>query len=81
MQSRHNPSDSRHRGVHGTHEGNTKTRDTEEHRTETVSTASKDVMSDPAHSDDVGADWSDEGGATPTGPATQTEERKSQEAE
>ncbi len=30
--------------------------------------ADDDVQSDPAKGDD-GADWSDEGGATPTGPA------------
>jgi hypothetical protein len=30
--------------------------------------ADDDVQSDPAKADD-GADWSDEGGATPTGPA------------
>ncbi|MBK0418600.1 hypothetical protein JD276_06075 [Leucobacter sp. CSA1] len=29
-----------------------------------------DVVSDPARSDDVGSDWSTEGGATPDGPAT-----------
>ncbi|PMQ19932.1 hypothetical protein CIK84_15020 [Glutamicibacter arilaitensis] len=29
-----------------------------------------DVVSDPALSDKIGYDWTDEGGATPTGPAT-----------
>lgn len=29
-----------------------------------------DRVSDPARSDEVGADWADEGGATPDGPAT-----------
>lgn len=29
-----------------------------------------DVDSDPAKDDEQGSDWSDEGGATPTGPAT-----------
>lgn len=29
-----------------------------------------DVHSDPARDDRVGSDWSDEGGAAPTGPAT-----------
>ncbi len=33
-----------------------------------------DVVSDPAKDDTEGQDWSDEGGATPTGPATATEE-------
>ncbi|MCA4134773.1 hypothetical protein [Arthrobacter sp. M4] len=31
-----------------------------------------DVVSDPAHSDEVGQDWTDEGGAAPEGPATNT---------
>ena len=33
-----------------------------------------DVVSDPAKDDTQGQDWSDEGGATPTGPATATEQ-------
>ncbi len=33
-----------------------------------------DVMSDPAKDDTVGQDWSDEGGATPSGPATNDQE-------
>jgi hypothetical protein len=32
-----------------------------------------DVVSDPAKDDTVGQDWSDEGGATPSGPATSDE--------
>jgi hypothetical protein len=32
--------------------------------------ADDDVQSDPAKGDDDRADWSDEGGATPSGPAT-----------
>jgi len=45
----------------------------------TVSTSNdhdvaSDVVSDPAKDDTQGQDWSDEGGATPTGPATATEE-------
>jgi hypothetical protein len=32
--------------------------------------AARDVDSDPALSDQAGQDWSDEGGATPAGPAT-----------
>jgi hypothetical protein len=31
--------------------------------------ADDDVQSDPAKDDDEGGDWSDEGGATPSGPA------------
>ncbi|SEE30680.1 hypothetical protein SAMN04489740_1090 [Arthrobacter alpinus] len=31
---------------------------------------SRDVESDPALNDGLGQDWSDEGGATPSGPAT-----------
>jgi hypothetical protein len=31
--------------------------------------ADKDVVTDPAKADDAGGDWSDEGGATPSGPA------------
>lgn len=30
----------------------------------------RDVESDPALNDDLGQDWADEGGATPSGPAT-----------
>ena len=33
----------------------------------------KDVVSDPARADQLGADWTDEGGATGGGPATQSE--------
>lgn len=36
--------------------------------------ASTDVLSDPARADLVGTDWTDEGGATPEGPATQTDD-------
>ncbi|MCV7150656.1 hypothetical protein [Mycolicibacterium pyrenivorans] len=32
--------------------------------------ADNDVLSDPSKGTDEGADWSDEGGATPSGPAT-----------
>ncbi|HEY9264712.1 MAG: hypothetical protein U1D00_16895 [Mycobacterium sp.] len=32
--------------------------------------ADNDVLSDPSKGTDEGADWSDEGGATPGGPAT-----------
>lgn len=41
---------------------------------ETVPTGdSDDVDSDPALSDGLGQDWSDEGGATPDGPATSSD--------
>ena len=36
-----------------------------------------DVTSDPAKDDQVGGDWSDEGGATVTGPATDVGEEDS----
>jgi len=32
--------------------------------------ADADVLSDPSKGADEGSDWSDEGGATPSGPAT-----------
>jgi hypothetical protein len=35
-----------------------------------------DVSSDPALTDQNGQDWSDEGGATPAGPATSVEADK-----
>lgn len=35
--------------------------------------ADADVVSDPARNDQVGGDWSTEGGATPQGPATHTD--------
>jgi hypothetical protein len=31
--------------------------------------ADKDVVTDPAKADEASGDWSDEGGATPSGPA------------
>ena len=34
---------------------------------------SPDVVSDPARDDGTSSDWSDEGGATPSGPATNVE--------
>lgn len=37
--------------------------------------AAPDVVSDPAQStEDRSSDWTDEGGATPSGPATDTDE-------
>lgn len=33
--------------------------------------ADDDVVSDPSKGAETGADWADEGGATPTGPATE----------
>jgi hypothetical protein len=35
--------------------------------------AKADVESDPAKETEAGSDWSDEGGATPAGPATDTD--------
>ena len=38
--------------------------------------AARDVESDPARTDQDGQDWSDEGGATPAGPATNVDADK-----
>ncbi len=38
--------------------------------------AASDVASDPALNDETGQDWSDEGGATPAGPATNVNPEK-----
>jgi len=43
--------------------------------------ANKDVVSDPAHSDDEGRDWSDEGGAVHEGPATDPGEDELEDAQ
>jgi len=40
------------------------------------SDAASDVRSDPALNDNTGQDWSDEGGATPAGPATSVDPDK-----
>jgi hypothetical protein len=40
-----------------------------------ASGAEDDVVSDPAKGSDDRADWSDEGGATPSGPAEDTDDR------
>jgi hypothetical protein len=37
--------------------------------------AEDDVLSDPGKGSDDRADWSDEGGATPSGPAEDTDDR------
>jgi hypothetical protein len=42
----------------------------------TAAPAAPDVHSDPALTDQDGQDWSDEGGATPAGPATNVEADK-----
>ena len=39
--------------------------------------ADPDVESDPALDDDQGSDWTSEGGATPAGPATDTDDDSS----
>lgn len=41
-------------------------------RPATVPTVKGDVISDPAHDDTTGSDWTSEGGAAPEGPATNT---------
>ncbi len=43
----------------------------------TAASAAPDVESDPALSDQTGQDWSDEGGATPAGAATNVDPSKS----
>ena len=42
----------------------------------TPAPAARDVQTDPALTDQTGQDWSDEGGATPAGPATNVDEDK-----
>lgn len=42
----------------------------------TPAPGARDVHSDPALTDQTGQDWSDEGGATPAGPATNVNEDK-----
>ncbi len=44
--------------------------------TGTPVSAARDVESDPARTDQDGQDWSDEGGATPAGPATNVDADK-----
>lgn len=41
-------------------------------RPETKPTVKGDVVSDPAHDDTTGTDWTSEGGSAPEGPATNT---------
>ena len=43
---------------------------------ETVNLGTSDVESDPALNDTQGQDWSDEGGATPAGAATNVDPRR-----
>jgi hypothetical protein len=43
---------------------------------ETVNLGTSDVESDPALNDNQGQDWSDEGGATPAGAATNVDPRR-----
>jgi hypothetical protein len=43
---------------------------------EAAADAPSDVASDPALNDTTGQDWSDEGGATPAGPATNVDPEK-----
>ncbi|MEB4615817.1 hypothetical protein [Leucobacter sp. M11] len=44
----------------------------------TKKTHPEDAISDPAHSAEEGRDWSDEGGATETGPASHTDEDRAE---
>ncbi|WP_267911228.1 hypothetical protein [Janibacter endophyticus] len=43
-----------------------------------MSTQRPDAVSDPAKDDEQGSDWSDEGGATPEGPATEDDDTTDQ---
>jgi len=43
---------------------------------ETVNLGTSDVESDPARNDGTGQDWSDEGGATPAGAATNVDPKR-----
>ncbi len=43
--------------------------------------AAADVTSDPAHGDADGNDWASEGGATPSGPATDVDAAASDETD
>ena len=56
-------SDSEHVPAHSTHP-------------ETVNLGTSDVESDPALNDSSGQDWSDEGGATPAGAATNVDPKR-----
>jgi hypothetical protein len=56
-------SDSGHIPAHSTHP-------------ETVNLGTSDVHSDPARNDSSGQDWSDEGGATPAGAATNVDPKR-----
>ena len=56
----------------GTRDGKGDEANGAEDRPATTSTVKGDVVSDPALDDTTGSDWTDEGGAAPEGPATNT---------
>ena len=56
----------------GTRDGKGDEANGAEARPATTSTVKGDVVSDPALDDTTGSDWTDEGGAAPEGPATNT---------
>ena len=56
----------------GTRDGKGDEANGPEDRPATTSTVKGDVVSDPALDDTTGSDWTDEGGAAPEGPATNT---------
>lgn len=56
----------------GTRDGKGDEENGAEGRPATTSTVKGDVVSDPALDDTTGSDWTDEGGAAPEGPATNT---------
>ena len=56
----------------GTRDGKGNEANGAEDRPATTSTVKGDVVSDPALDDTTGSDWTDEGGAAPEGPATNT---------
>lgn len=82
MHSQHEHESHEPHASHGDAEQRTDRSEIEENeeRTETVPTqhgptgngAKEDVVTDPALDDRLGSDWADEGGATTTGPATDT---------
>ena len=56
----------------GTRDGKGDEANGPEDRPATMSTVKGDIVSDPALDDTTGSDWTDEGGAAPEGPATNT---------
>ncbi|MCD4851810.1 DUF4555 domain-containing protein [Arthrobacter sp. AK01] len=62
-------------GITSPKEGQRTGSSTHEPAATTVPTIKSDVVSDPALDDTTGSDWTDEGGAAPEGPATNTPPR------